>query len=322
MAGTGLFDATASRRPTVEAWPADRFADVPCSPRRARRIARKENAVSPVRLAYMPLLSYPESPPDDAVEAALALATSLQCALSATAFAVDMPSVPLPVGGMLLNMPEMNRMAEQHSQARCRDLKSLLREKAGRNTIGIATRHAGLGRAEYGAALEARTFDVVLLPWSRDGRAVRDFSQTVVFEAGRPCILVPPGTPPTRIGHVAVAWDAGRVAARALADALPLLGEDCRITVLTVEDNKTLPAKGLADSLAAALQRRGHRAEARTVALGGRKIAVALQEAALLAGAEMLVMGGFGHSRIRDMVLGGATTGVFDDLRLPVLMSH
>jgi nucleotide-binding universal stress UspA family protein len=271
----------------------------------------------------MPLVSYPESAPDDAVRAGQALATSLRCELSATAFAVDIPRVPLPIGGLLLNMPEMTRMAEKHSLTRCGELEALLTSETGSDLrIDVSTRHAGLGRAQYGAALEARSFDVVLLPWSKDSVSVRDFAQAIVFEAGRPSILVPPGTTASPIRHVAIAWDASRLAARALADVLPLLSDDCQITVLTVEDDKTLPGKGLAEALAVSLHRRGYKTTAQAVTLDKRKIAVALQEAALSAGAQMLAMGGFGHSRIRDFVLGSATTGVFDDLRLPVLLSH
>jgi nucleotide-binding universal stress UspA family protein len=58
------------------------------------------------------------------------------------------------------------------------------------------------------------------------------------------------------------------------------------------------------------------------IALDKRSISTALQEAALSEGAKLLAMGGFGHSRLRDFVLGGATKGVLSDLRLPLLLSH
>ena len=124
------------------------------------------------------------------------------------------------------------------------------------------------------------------------------------------------------IDHVAIAWDASRVAARAVADLIPLLASDCRIAVLTVRDEKPLPSHDIAEALSASLTQRGFGAEARHVALAGRTVAEALQEAAIEAGADLLAMGGFGHSRVRDFVLGGATKGIFADLRLPVLLSH
>lgn len=172
------------------------------------------------------------------------------------------------------------------------------------------------------AASEARYFDLALLPWSKDSAVVRELAQAVVFGAGRPTILVPPGEKPAPLSHVAVAWDASRVAARALADLMPLLADDAHITALTVHDEKPLVGSGIAEALASSLEKRGFHAEALNVMLGPRTISETLQESALDAGAGLLVMGGFGHSRVRDFILGGATKGVFADLRLPVLLSH
>lgn len=279
--------------------------------------------MSPVRIAYMPLITYPDSPPDGSVEAGVALATAIGCELHATTFSVDIPRVSTPIGGMLLNIPEMIRTTEEASHARCRHLQAFLSEKAGVHTkVRFSMRELQLGSTGDAAAYEARYFDLAFLPWSKESPVVSDFAQTVVFGAGRPSILIPAGVTSAPIKHVAIAWDASRVAARALADVMPLLPEDCRIAVLTVQDEKPLPGEGIAESLAASLRERGYHAEAHPATLGRRRIAAALQEAALDAGAQMLAMGGFGHSRIRDFVLGGATKEVFADLRLPILLSH
>ena len=103
---------------------------------------------------------------------------------------------------------------------------------------------------------------------------------------------------------------------------MPLMAGDTRVTVLTVQDEKQLAGESIAEALADSLRGRGMDAQSRDIALGDRTIATALQESALAAGADLLVMGGFGHSRLRDFILGGATSGVFEDLRLPVLLSH
>ncbi len=79
---------------------------------------------------------------------------------------------------------------------------------------------------------------------------------------------------------------------------------------------------GLAQTLASSLDVRGYDAKADDLTLDGRSIATALQDAALAEGAQILAMGGFGHSRMRDFILGGATKGVLADLRLPVLLAH
>ena len=275
------------------------------------------------RFAYMPLITYPDAASDSSVEAAAELAKVIGAELHATTFVVEIPRASTSIGGLLLNMPEMIRITVENSKARCRQFEALLTEKAGAHAkVQCSTRQSQPALTADTAASESRYFDVVLLPWSKGSPAVGDFAQAVVFGSGRPSILVPPGITSEPVKNVAIAWDASRVAARALADLMPLLADDCQITVLTVEDEKPLPDNGIAEALASSLRKRGYRAEAQTVALHGRKIAQALQEAALNSGVQILAMGGFGHSRVRDFVLGGATMGVFDDLRLPVLLSH
>ena len=144
----------------------------------------------------------------------------------------------------------------------------------------------------------------------------------VIFGSGRPTILVPPSARAVALEHIAIAWDASRVAARAHCDALPFLAEGRRVSVLAVRDEKPLRRSDPAGALASALEKRGVDARSIDILLGGKNIAEALQDTALSEGANLLAMGGFGHSRIRDFILGGATKGALRDLRLPTLLSH
>jgi nucleotide-binding universal stress UspA family protein len=124
------------------------------------------------------------------------------------------------------------------------------------------------------------------------------------------------------LGHVVVAWDGSRVAARAIADAQPLLAHASMVTVLTVTDEKRLPGKDIGERLAQGLRTRGLVAEAVSIQAGARSIGAALQQHSLTIGGDLLVMGGYGHSRVRDFVLGGATEDILANLQLPVLLSH
>lgn len=275
------------------------------------------------RLAYMPLITYPDIAPDESIIAALALAGVLGCELQATTFSVEIPRVTSPIGNFLLNIPELIRTTEENSLADCLRLQDLVHRRAdARIKAQCSSRKLMLGLAGNVAAMEARYFDLSLLPWAVDSLVIQELAQSVVFDAGRPVILVPPSATAKPVRHVAVAWDGSRVAARALADAMPLLAQDTFITVLTVQNEKPLEAPDIAETLASSLKQRGVQALARSVELGGREIAEALQETALEVGADLMVMGGFGHTRFRDFILGGATKGVFSDLRLPVLLSH
>lgn len=271
------------------------------------------------RAVYLPLATYPDALADGPVGHAVRFASGFGGRLIATAFSVDLPPVYSPLGGVVMDLSSLVREAEARSVAECKRLEAVVRGAASAGqAVDFAQRQAS-GSSLTAAAEEARYADLTVLPWVRDSGA-RDLAEAVIFGAGRPVILVPEGGAVTDSGHLAIAWDGSRVAARALADALPLKPWT-QISVLTVRGEKPV-GEGVGARLAAALAAGGLTAAALDVALDGRPIGVALQEAAQGAGAGLLAMGGFGHSRLRDMVLGGATKGVLADLRMPVLLSH
>ncbi len=277
----------------------------------------------PDRIAYLPLDTYPEAAPDPAILSAIAVASGFGCKLHAVTFGVKIPPVSSPIGGYLINIEGMARTAEERSRAECERLKALVEGAATGGVAVAVTSHAvDMGGAHEAASVEARHFDLAVAPWAADTGSTQDMAQALVFDSGLPVLLVPAGAKPGAAEHLAIAWDESRVAARALADALRLLKPGGRISVLTVHDEKALRGPNLAESLAAALRERGYRAEARDLTSKGKPIAEVLQEGALAEGADFLAMGGFGHSRWRDFVLGGATKGILSNLRLPVLLSH
>lgn len=275
------------------------------------------------RFAYMPLVTYPDTVPDESVMAAVAFAKGLDCELHVSTFAAKIPRVSTPLGGLLLNVPAMIRTTEENSRSQCQHFHQMISACADSNfKVECSSRETVPGHTGDLASGEARYFDLSLLPWAEDRLVIQDLAQSVVFGAGRPAILVPPSAGSEPIAHVAIAWDGSRVAARALADAMSLIKADTRVTVLTVQDEKKLDRLDIAEILVMSLKRRGIDALAYSLTLDGSPIAEALQSSALAAGANLLVMGGFGHSRLRDFVLGGATKGIFSKLRMPVLLSH
>ncbi len=277
----------------------------------------------PIRTAYMPLSTYPEPMDDRAILTAARFAEALGCRLHVKAFCADIPNVYSPLGGMLLDVPGMIRTLEERSRSESDRLKKLLEGSAqSASSVHFTSREVALGAAQDTAAAEARYYDLAILPWSGDIASGQEMSEAVVFGSGRPAILVPPSARPASLTHIAIAWDESRVAARALGDALSLLPEGGRVSVLTVNDEKPLKKGDIATSLAASLETRGYKAKPRGISLAGNTISDALQAAAIAEGAQLLAMGGFGHSRLRDFVLGGATQGVLENLSLPVLLSH
>jgi nucleotide-binding universal stress UspA family protein len=277
----------------------------------------------PSPTAFLPLSTYPEPVAENAIVAAARYATALGHALQVRAYNVNIPNVYSPLGSLLIDVPELARSAEEKSVAECKRLKDLLEGPDGLNaSVQFSTRKVVLGAAFDAAATDARYHDLSVLPWSAGTTSAQEMSEAVVFGSGRPTIIVPASALPARPDHIAIAWDESRVAARALGDALSLLPQGGRVSVLTVKDEKPLTGQDVAASLAASLEKRGFKAKACSFSLGGKSIAEALQQTAIAEGAQLLAMGGFGHSRLRDFVLGGATQGVLTNLHLPVLLSH
>jgi nucleotide-binding universal stress UspA family protein len=276
------------------------------------------------RFAYMPLTSYPEAVDNKAIEAAVGFAASLECALKVTAFSVDIPRISSGLGDFLIDIPGLAKGAEERSKAETLRLQDLVKRVAKSELeLHCASRQVPLGSVSERAVTEARYYDLTLLPWSADTDGVQDLAEAIVFGSGRPAVLIPPSTQPAAsLNHVAIAWDASRVAARALGDALPLLAEGGRISVLTVQDEKPLGNHDIAAELAKFLKTRGFVAEPVGIQLGKMSISETLQETARSNGAQLLAMGGYGHSRLRDFILGGATKGVLTQLQLPVMLSH
>jgi nucleotide-binding universal stress UspA family protein len=276
------------------------------------------------RQAILPLVTYPDPNSESVAANAVAMAAFLEVDLHGLALNADIPPVSSALSRVLLDVPGMIREAEALSRKHgSRLLAALVRGslKAGVEATVNELDFAPALLSEA-AAVHARYFDIALLGWERENSTSRSTAEAVVFGSGRPAILLPEHAAVGTVDHIAIAWDGGRAAARAVGDATVLLDRATKISVITVVDEKPLREKNAGERLAGGLRNRGLEAEVVTTVTRGRAIGAALQEQAVELDAGLLVMGGYGHSRVRDFVLGGATQGVLDDLRLPVLLSH
>ena len=275
------------------------------------------------RTALVPLVTYPEPLPGDCLKAIVEFAGKAGLDLHALVLHADFPSVANALSSLLLDVPKMIRDAEALSRTNGDVLLSAITKLATEAGVGIeaAARNSLPELAGDAAAEEARYFDLSLVPMPKNGEQGRAIAEGLVFGSGRPAILVPE-TRERGLRRAVVAWDGSRVAARAVNDALSLLGEMEQVTILSVLNDKPLPADDLGDKLAARLVKRGLPARAVAIELEDQPIGLTLQDFAVQDGAGLLVMGAYGHSRLREFVLGGATKAILEDLRLPVLMSH
>jgi nucleotide-binding universal stress UspA family protein len=144
--------------------------------------------------------------------------------------------------------------------------------------------------------------------------------ETALMESGRPVVVAAPTVPP-RIGQrVAVAWRATVPGAHALQGALPLLAAAEAVTVITVDDGHSDDARP--EQVTAYLARHGIRSESRHVAARGRDAGDAILQQTGEADADLLVMGAYAHSRLRQLILGGVTSTVLRQAKLPLLLAH
>jgi nucleotide-binding universal stress UspA family protein len=252
------------------------------------------------------------------------MAAALGAQLHALAINVEIRSISNALSRKMVDVPKMTQEAEALCRERGDAFLARVVEEAKRagveTTTGAVASNAPL--LNDTAAIQARYHDFVLCAWEASNPSSRRTAQAIIFGSGRPTILLPEVEPVTKLDKVAIAWDGSRVAARAVADAHQVLRRASKITVLTVTGEKSLQQMDAAALLVQGLHARGLPAGALTFEAEDRPIEVSLQERALEIGADLMVMGAFGHTRLRDFVLGGATKGILSDVRLPILLSH
>jgi nucleotide-binding universal stress UspA family protein len=149
-----------------------------------------------------------------------------------------------------------------------------------------------------------------------------DAPEEVVFGCGRPVLIVPHGRRIETLGdRVLIAWNGSREAARALHDSLPLMSASSEVSILSVNPDDD-DDRELAGNLAAHLVRHGLNARAETITSAVAAVSDTLLSRAADTRADLIVMGGYGHSRFREKFFGGVTRDVLRDTSLPVLMAH
>ncbi|MCG8595137.1 MAG: universal stress protein [Kiloniellales bacterium] len=177
------------------------------------------------------------------------------------------------------------------------------------------------GREAIETVVRGRLFDLTVVPRPEDDSAAGSIAtlEAALFDSGRPLLVAPPSPPAAAPCHLALAWNGTREAARAVWSARPFFALAERISVITVIQDgwEANPVE-----LATYLARHGVAAETHLVKLGDAEVGERLLASAGELGADLLAMGGYGHSRLRELVLGGATRSVLEQASLPVLMAH
>lgn len=178
------------------------------------------------------------------------------------------------------------------------------------------------------AALHGRYVDLIILGQPGPAGEIAFFQplpEEVVLAAGRPVLIIPYAGTWDDIGRrVMIGWNASREATRAVNDAMPLLAGADNVTVLTIDPTEKPAGHGEIPGadIALHLARHGVRAAAEATVSSDIDAGEILLSRANDLSADLLVMGAYGHSRVRELLLGGATRTVLDSMTVPVLMAH
>lgn len=269
------------------------------------------------------LTSYPVPTPRWAIDAAGTLADSLEARVSAGLCQIYLPEVSNWVANKLTHADDAIAAENRKSKEWANELLAAFAAHIPEARRGAETLiECSSLISPRDLAQWARTRDLTVVP-AGDGLDWSYMAEGLVFESGRPVLLLPqPNGSAHRFRSIAIGWDGSRAAARALADALPLLSAADAVELLVITGDKELPAAAGGSEAQRHLATHGISAGIRTIEAQRRDAGTALCEEALALGCDLLVMGAFGHSRVREFVLGGATQSVLDDVRLPVLLSH
>ncbi len=190
-------------------------------------------------------------------------------------------------------------------------------------TCSIETPHLAYGDLINSFVTQARVHDVsVLDAETATINADRGLIEALVFNSGRPVIVVPPEFDEFRCQRIIIAWDAGARAARAVSDALPLLKTAESVEIISVGNEQDLESQIPGAELAPHLARHGVNVSVKNLVVREGGIAGTLQEQAIMTNADMIVMGAFNRSLLREWILGGVTQSFLQKSKVPLFMSY
>ena len=222
---------------------------------------------------------------------------------------------------------DAHRVAYQTDMAK---LKAIFNEAGRRQELSCEWREAD---AQFGSAAalvieHARSADLVVTSQDNASWSYSTFleaSDRIVMESGRPVLVVPnSGRAVMPAKRVLIAWNGRREAARAAFDAIHLLPHGAEVTVLWVDTSSDPVIAGEAPGvdLCTTLARHGFKCEAASAQAPHGDAAEAILREASARGADLIVMGAYGHSRFREFILGGASRDILARMDRPILMSH
>jgi nucleotide-binding universal stress UspA family protein len=255
---------------------------------------------------------------------AVSVAAKFDAHLAGIAFVYD-PIIPVSGTGYVPAEVVDTQVADNQAASKA----AVDRFAAAASRAGISVEPVALNASVAGSGDQftriARRFDLAIVGQADpEANSVEELiAEGTLFGSGRPMIVVPYiQKAPLKLDRVMVCWDGSSPAARAIADAMPFLEKAGRVQIVIVGNER-----GKSDEIEGAdmgqhLARHGLKVEVKRIDSGGIDVADALLSHAADSSADFMVMGGYGHSRLREFVLGGVTHTILRSMTVPVLLSH
>lgn len=220
------------------------------------------------------------------------------------------------------------RLVEEENR-RLRGIAQNLAEQARKDAAsqGVACEteilHAHYGALAAAFARKARLHELTIFDAESDAIGLsRGFLEEALFNSGTPLIIVPKGVDTFQLKNVIVAWDGSAKASRAVNDALPFLRAAKQVEIVTISGEKDISKSVSGAELAPHLARHGINCTVKELAAQNGDVGGTLRTQASYFRADLIVMGAFVHSRLRQLVLGGATHAMLKNSKVPLFLSY
>ncbi len=268
-----------------------------------------------------------ERPVRPVIDVAIALAFARRAHLDAVAIGYEsISSVAVVAEGGSAAVAAVMGVEQERALERANAAISVFEVEAKLAKIAYGTRTLAALPAEAEETMGvARLYDLTVVLQPEPGHSTYDniIPQGILFNSGGPMLMVPYiHKGPLDARHVGIAWDGSRLAARALRDALPFLTAAEAVTVVTVNEDRNDESEASSDQIVSHLARRGIKARTERLTADRDNVHGTILSIAADTDIGLLAMGGYGHSRLKERILGGVTRGIFESMTVPVLMSH
>jgi nucleotide-binding universal stress UspA family protein len=267
-----------------------------------------------------------ELSPRPVADGSISLAAASRAELDALAIGYETSSIPMAAegGAAVASIYEIERQrAFERADGALRVFEAQAKGAGITYRCRALSALPGEAASIVGAAARLHDLTIVSQPESDRDTFDNNLAQETLFEAGGPVLFMPytfkGAFTAKRIG---ICWDGSRLAARAVHDAMPFLKAAGAVTAVTVNEEESVPSEASPTHLARYLARAGIAARLTSLGVDNSEIQAGILSFAADESLDLLVMGGYGHSRLKETVLGGVTRDMLRCMTVPTLMSH